>query len=71
MSEIYEALTNIGIAFLVLTLFISNKDLATKHYVRPWKIIGFLFAPVVEFLLIGYLIYKRKKDKEGEMSEEC
>lgn len=64
MSEIYEALTNIGIAFLMLTFFIYKKDLATKHGIRPWKIIEFLFTPLVQFLLIGYSIYKKKVEKK-------
>jgi len=71
MSEIYEALTNIGIAFLMIIFFMYNGNLATKYDVRPWKIIGFLFTPVVQFLLIGYFIYKNKVEKERQMFEDC
>lgn len=70
MSEIYEALTGIGVVFLMLIFFMSNKDLATNHKIRPWKIVGFLSIPLVKFLSIGYFIYKKKRVKERQVSEE-
>lgn len=71
MSEIYKALTRIGIVFLMLIFFMSAEDLARKHSVGLGKVVGFLLTPLVQLLSIGYLVYKRKREKEGQMSEEC
>ncbi|WP_281833311.1 hypothetical protein [Propionigenium maris] len=71
MSEIYEALTRIGMVFLALIFFMSTEDLTRKHSVGLGKVVGFLLTPLVQLLSIGYLIYKRKREKERQMSEEC
>ena len=62
MSEIYEALTGIGIVFLILILIRYSKNLAIKHRGRLHRAAGVLITPLFGFLLTGYTAYKRKKD---------
>jgi len=70
MYEVYEALTNIGMAFLMIIFFMYNEDIAIKHEVRSWKIMGILFTPLVQFLLIGYSVHQKKVEEQGEIAKD-
>lgn len=61
---------NIGMAFLMIIFFMYNEDIATKHDVRSWKVMGILFTPLVQFLLIGHSVYQKKVEEEGQISED-